>query len=69
MTEKTFVMFTPGKTPEGKGTYVEHKLQASSQQEAKVQAMALVRVLELKEMHIVQDGHLVFYSWPLKANG
>lgn len=70
MTQQTYIMFAPGKTPDGKGTYVEHPLQASDREEAKVQAMALVRVLELPEMHIVEEpGTKVFHSYPMRKSG
>lgn len=67
---KRFIMFHPGKSPDGKGTYLEHPLTAAKDRdEAYAIAMGIVRALELKEMHLVEEpGTLVFRSWPLKSS-
>ena len=70
MSEKTFTMYYPGTTDDGKGTYVAHPLRATTREEAKVQAMGVTRALEIKDMHIIENpNELVFFVWPSKPRG
>lgn len=67
MSQKTYIMYYPGKTPDGKATYIEHPLGAAKDQEqAKAIAMGVVRALDIKDMHLLENpNELVFYSWPM----
>lgn len=69
--QKTYSMWYPGKTQDGKGTYLETPLtHATNRDEAKAIAMGIVRVQELTEMHLIeQPNELIFYAWPMKSSG
>lgn len=66
---KTYMMYYPGKTKDGRATYVEHALEATDREQAKEQCMAVVRVMDLKDAYIAESpGTLVFFSWPMQKS-